>query len=66
MKIVCYDFGGQVKEPLEMLYAFRERAERLQVLQVAYVMADESEFLMRQAESIFQLRAAGQYLVSRI
>src|SRR5262249_52611422 len=45
-----------------MLDPMLERAERLQVFQIAYVMTDEGVIAARQAESVFEFRAAGQNL----
>ena len=45
-----------------MLYALFERAQRLQVFQIADVVTQEGVRPARQAESVFQLRAAGEYL----
>src|SRR5262249_34534759 len=60
MQIVSDDTGLQIKEPLEMIYAMLERYERLQIFQVAYVVADESVIVMREAKSVFEFRAARQ------
>ena len=60
MQVVRDDFRLQIEQPLEMFAAFLERTQRLQVFQIADVMADEHVVFARQAEGVFQFRATGQ------
>jgi len=53
----------KIKQTPVMFYAFGERAQRFQIFQIAYVMADESVIVARQTKGIFQLSAAGQNLL---
>src|SRR5205807_1941837 len=62
VRVVGDRFGLKTKEAFEVLYALFERAQRLQVFQIADVVTQEGVRPARQAESVFQLRAAGEYL----
>src|SRR5215208_2656730 len=60
MQIVGNQLRAHVEEPAIMLDSFPERAQRLIVLHVPYVVAHESMAAFSQTEGVLELSSAGQ------
>src|SRR5690242_17913257 len=60
MQVVGDCFWINIEEALEVLDAVTEGGQRLQVLQVANMMADKSLSSLAQTEGILEVSAAGQ------
>ena len=66
VQVVGDDFGLKMKEPLVLLDALFEGAQRFQVFQIADVVADEGVAPAREAEGAFKLRAARENLAREL
>src|ERR1700694_1223095 len=60
MQIVGDRLGVNIKQALKVLYPLTKRSQRLQVLQVANMVADNSLSPLAQATGVIDMPAAGQ------
>ena len=60
MQIVCHRFGMDIEEDLEVLDSLAERGQRLEVLQVTYMVAYKGLSPLAQAKRVLEVPPAGQ------
>src|SRR5438874_490811 len=60
MQIVGDRLGVNIKQALKVLNPLAKRGQRLQILQVAYMMADKSLSSLAQAKGVLEMPATGQ------
>src|SRR5258705_8724265 len=66
MKVISHNGGFDIKQPLEVLDAFRVGTQGFQVFQIANMVTDEGIVIAGKAESILEFCAARQQLLVKL